>query len=159
MSRQCERLAGLLLAAAPVLLAGGGPALAQQAGDRAAQEMVDRARSSYGPMTPEQSRKACQAQSAQSKDSEIVVCAGGDDKEFRVQSSSQLDPNSRQATRTGVPRAPQLDRGSCKGKGQLGCFNLGGRAREIYMIDLKSIPETPEGSDAEKVAKGELADR
>lgn len=107
-------------------------------------------------MTPEQQRKACQAQS---KDSEIVVCAGGGDKEFRVQSSSQLDPNSRQATRTGVPRAPQLDRGSCKGKGQVGCIGIGGRAREIYMIDLKSIPETPKDSDAEKVANGEMADR
>ena len=132
------------------------PTFAQQAGDRQAQDMIDRARSSYGPMTPEQKRKACQAQS---KGSDIVVCAGGDDKEFRVQSSSQLDPNSRQATRTGLPRAPQLDRGSCKGKGQLGCLGLGGRAREIYMIDLKSIPETPKDSDAEKVANGEMADR
>ena len=132
------------------------PAFAQQAGDRQAQDMIDRARSSYGPMTPEQKRKACQAQS---KDSDIVVCAGGDDKEFRVQSSSELDPSSRQATRTGVPRAPQLDRGSCKGKGQIGCLGLGGRAREIYMIDLKSIPETPKDSDAEKVANGEMADR
>lgn len=151
---------GLGLTIMPLLfIVGSTPALAQNATDSAdikAQDMVNRARTSYGPMTPQQQRKACLEQN---KDGEIVVCAGGDDKEFRVQSSSQLNDTSRQATRTGVPRAPQLDKGSCKGTGHIGCIGLGGKGHEIYMIDLKSIPETPKDSDAEKVAKGEKSDR
>ncbi|MFT4028160.1 MAG: hypothetical protein QM676_15395 [Novosphingobium sp.] len=142
-----------------LFIAGSAPALAQNAdadADAKARDMVDRARTSYGPMTPEQARKACRSQT---KEGEIVVCAPGDDKEFRVQSSSQLDPGSRQSTRTGVPRAPQLDKGSCKGTGRIGCIGIGGKGHEIYMIDLTSIPATPEGSDAEKVAKGEMSDR
>ena len=158
MSRQ-----GLGLTIMPLLfIVGSAPGLAQNATDAAdikAKDMADRAKASYGPMTPEQQRKACQAQNAQTKDGEIVVCGGKDDKEFRVQSSSQLAPNSRSATRTGVPRAPQLDKGSCKGTGHVGCIGIGGKGKEIYMIDLKSIPETPKDSDAEKVAKGEMSDR
>ena len=156
MSRRCFGLLG-----APLLfIVGSAPLLAQTAAeptaDQKARNMVDRARASYGPISPEQQRKACRAQN---REGEIVVCAGGDDKEFRIQSSSALDPTSRQATRTGVPRAPQLDKGSCKGTGHVGCIGLGGKAREIYMIDLKSIPETPKDSDAEKVARGDMSDR
>lgn len=117
--------------------------------------MVERAKAAYGPLAP-QRPKNC---GSQDKNGEIVVCAPDDGKQWRVPSTTDSDPTSRQATRTGVPRAPQLDRGSCKGKGQIGCIGLGGRAREIYMIDLKSIPETPKDSDAEKVANGEMADR
>jgi hypothetical protein len=142
------------MAAVPLLFAVGGPALAQDA-DETARQMTDKAKAAYGPLAP-QRPKAC---GSQDKNGEIVVCAPDDGKQWRVPSTSEGDPTSRQATRTGMPRAPQLDRGSCKGKGQVGCIGLGGRAREIYMIDLKSIPETPKGSDAEKVANGEMADR
>lgn len=156
MSRQCVGLLAVLL----LFIVGSLPlraqTMAEQTDDEKAKSMVDRARASYGPISPEQQRKACQERN---KEGDIVVCAGGDDKEFRIQSSSQLDPSSRQATRTGVPRAPQLDRGSCKGTGHVGCIGLGGKAKEIYMIDLKSIPDTPKDSDAEKVAKGEMSDR
>lgn len=154
MSRQCDRLPNPLLAAVPLLLAVSGPAFAQDASN-GAEQMVERAKAAYGPLAP-QRPKNC---GSQDKNGEIVVCAPDDGKQWRVPSTSESDPNSRQATRTGMPRAPQLDRGSCKGKGQVGCIGLGGRAREIYMIDLKSIPETPKGSDAEKVANGEMADR
>lgn len=154
MSRQCERQTGILLVAAPLALALGMPAAAQDSSEKA-EQMVERAKAAYGPLAP-QRPKAC---GSQDKNGEIVVCAPDDGKQWRVPSTSDSDPTSRQATRTGVPRAPQLDRGSCKGKRQVGCIGLGGRAREIYMIDLKSIPETPKGSDAEKVANGEIADR
>ena len=87
---------------------------------------------------------------------EIVVCAQ-DNTPFRTESSTAADPTSRAATRTGALAPPQLGRGSCRGKP--GCM-IGGRAPPpIYIFDLKSIPETPKGSDAEKVANGELADR
>jgi hypothetical protein len=144
----------LLLAILSSFLAASAPAAAQETGVRA-EQMVERARAAYGPLAP-QRPKNC---GTQDKSGEIVVCAPEDGKQWRVPSTSESDPASRQATRTGMPRAPQLDRGSCKGKGQLGCIGVGGRAREIYMIDLKSIPETPKGSDAEKVANGEMSDR
>ena len=154
MSRQCDRLRNLVLAAAPPLLAATACANAQDTGG-GAEQMVERAKAAYGPLAP-QRPKNC---GSQDKNGEIVVCAPDDGKQWRVPSTSESDPNSRQATRTGMPRAPQLDRGSCRGKGQVGCIGLGGRAREIYMIDLRSIPETPKGSDAERVANGEMADR
>jgi hypothetical protein len=153
---------GLALLTAPLLFIGsiaGGHAQeatkATEPTDAKVEGMVDRAKATYGPAAP-QRPKAC---GKEDKNGEIVVCAPDDGKQWRVPSTSQDDPTSRQATRTGVPRAPQLDRGSCKGKGQLGCIGIGGKGHEIYMIDLKSIPETPKDSDAEKVAKGEMSDR
>jgi hypothetical protein len=120
-----------------------------------AESMTARARAAYGPLAP-QRPKAC---GTQDKNGEIVVCAPDDGKQWRIPSTSESDPTSRQATRTGIPRAPQLDRGSCKGKGQIGCIGIGRSAAPIYMIDLSTIPETPKDSDAEKVAKGEMSDR
>ena len=147
------------LAATVLFVAAAPPSLAQAdapaAADRTAQGMVDRARATYGPAAPQRPRNC----GSQDKSGEIVVCAPDDGTQWRIAPTTESDPTSRQATRTGVPRAPQLDRGSCKGKGQLGCIGLGGKAREIYMIDLTSIPETPKGSDAEKVANGEMSDR
>jgi hypothetical protein len=134
------------------------PAVAQDAANPAgpsAESMAARAKAAYGPLAP-QRPKAC---GTQDKNGEIVVCAPDDGKQWRIPSTSDSDPTSRQATRTGVPRAPQLDRGSCKGKGQLGCIGIGRAAVPMYMIDLSAIPQTPKDSDAEKVAKGEMSDR
>lgn len=90
---------------------------------------------------------------------EIVVCVDrGED--LRVPSTAESDPSSlaaRRALNDGIPRAPQLDRGSCKG--QPGCVVGGWAPPPIYVIDLSTIPEAPEGSDADKIAKGELPDR
>ncbi len=90
---------------------------------------------------------------------EIVVCVdrGAD---LRVPTTAESDPDSlaaRRARNNGVPLAPQLDRGSCKG--QPGCVIGGWAPPPLYLIDLAAIPEAPEGSDADKVAKGELPDR
>ena len=147
---------GLVWASAAALLAGSSSGWAQDTADPAsAESMTARARAAYGPLAP-QRPKAC---GTQDKNGEIVVCAPDDGKQWRIPSTSDSDPASRQATRTGVPRAQQLDRGSCKGKGQLGCIGIGRAAPPIYMIDLSAIPATPKGSDAEKVANGEMSDR
>lgn len=130
------------------------PAPASPAGP-SAESMAAHAKAAYGPLAP-QRPKAC---GTQDKNGEIVVCAPDDGKQWRVPSTTDSDPTSRQATRTGIPRAPQMDRGSCKGKGQLGCIGIGRAGDPIYMIDLSAIPPTPKGSDAEKVAKGEMSDR
>jgi hypothetical protein len=35
--------------------------------------------------------------------------------------------------------------------------HLGRQPRQLYIIDLKAIPEPPAGSDADRIAKGEMA--
>lgn len=90
---------------------------------------------------------------------EIIVCIDrGED--LRVPSTAESDPSSlaaRRALNNGVPRAPQLDRGSCKG--QPGCVVGGWAPPPIYVIDPAALPNAPEGSDADRIAKGELPDR
>lgn len=98
-------------------------------------------------------RQTCAAAS----DDEIVVCAPGDSDRYRVPSSTDTDPRSRAALRTGMPAPPAMDRGSCKG--QPGCIVGGWAPPPIHYIDLKAIPEAPAGSDADRIARGEAADR
>lgn len=90
-------------------------------------------------------------------DGEIIVCAPDDGKQWRVPSSTADNPLSAEALRNGVPRAPELGRGSCKGKA--GCLRGGWAPAPVYMIDLSQIPEAPADSDADKVANGEMSDR
>lgn len=93
------------------------------------------------------------------KSGEIVVCIDrGED--LRVPSTAESNPSSlaaRRALNNGIPRAPQLDRGSCKG--QPGCVVGGWAPPPIYVIDPAALPQAPEGSDADRIAKGELPDR
>ena len=93
------------------------------------------------------------------KSGEIVVCIDrGED--LRVPSTAESDPSSlaaRRALNNGIPRAPQLDRGSCKG--QPGCVVGGWAPPPIYVIDPAALLQAPEGSDADRIAKGELPDR
>lgn len=132
------------------MLMASGPNVAQTSGSMTAEEAMALAQERYASVR----RSSCGGEPG-----EIVVCARrvGDQ---RVPSTAESDPSSRAARRAnnnGVPRAPQLDRGSCKG--QAGC-NIGGWAPPpVYMVDLATLPEAPEGSDADKIAKGELADR
>ena len=130
------------------------PARAQDADpvDERVGAMLDQARKVYGVRDP---RDGCNRRDGQ----EIVVCVDrGED--LRVPSTAESDPNSREARRyldNGVPRAPQLDRGSCKG--QPGCVAGGWAPPPIYEVDVSQLPQAPEGSDADLVAKGELAPR
>lgn len=138
-----------------VLLALAAPAAAQQASPAAspgpsAEQAIEQQKKVFGP--PNQNRRC----GAPDSSGDIVVCAT-DSKEFRVQSSAELDPNSHAALYDGLPRAPQLDKGSCKG--QAGCVGFGYAPEPIYYIDLKAIPEAPPGSDADLIAKGEKAER
>lgn len=83
---------------------------------------------------------------------EIVVCVDrGEDQ--RVDRSAP-DPNTlagRRALDGGVPRAPQFDRGYCAE-----CPHFGSVPPPVYYIDMTAIPEPPAGSDADKIAKGEM---
>ena len=111
--------------------------------------MLAAARAVYGVPEP---RDRCMPASGD----EIVVCAdhGGDQ---RVPSTAETDPNSRAARRAldgGIPRAPQFDHGYCAE-----CPHFGSVPPPVYYIDVTKLPAPPAGSDAERIANGELAAR
>ncbi|MBS0475619.1 MAG: hypothetical protein JSR28_10820 [Proteobacteria bacterium] len=122
---------------------------AQSPDDRVA-EILDNAHQVLSALPP---KRTC----AGASDDEIVVCATTDSSRYRVPSTADSDPSSRQALNTGVPAPPKMDRGSCKG--QPGCVVGGWAPPPIYYIDMKAIPEAPAGSDADLIAKGEKAAR
>ena len=88
---------------------------------------------------------------------EIVVCGADHGEDVRVPSTADSDPNSREGQNTGIPQAPSVSGlPDCR---KTKCHGFGRAPPMIYVIDLKSIPEAPKGSDADKVAKGEISDR
>lgn len=133
-------------------LACAAPALAQSApaeSTRTAEEAIATTRENYGPPAP---KPRCGAGGP----GEIVVCAPGNGDEFRVQSTAELDPNSREAQRLrdgGIPRAPQV--GTVIDCSQGGCIGFGSVPPPAYMIDFSSLPADPPGSDADLIARGE----
>ena len=85
--------------------------------------------------------------------SEIVVCAPRDPEKDRYPGREQLE--SVQSVRDGIPRAPNFAKPSCKG--QPGCIAFGKVPPPMIFIDVKALPEAPAGSDAAKIATGEMA--
>lgn len=136
-------IAAALIAA---LALPGGP-LAAQADDAKPQVVGPPA---YGPAAP---AKKCKSSDPR-RPNEIVVCGSQDDKEFRVKSSAELDPDSKEATDDGQPHAPDFAT-SCKKNPGGTCIHFGNTPEPAYMIKFEELPDTPEGSDADKIAKGE----
>lgn len=132
------------------------PLLAQAADPEPDPQIADRLAAAKSRLSVETVQDRCRSAR---KAGEIVVCVDrGED--LRVPSTAESDPSSlaaRRALNNGIPRAPQLDRGSCKG--QPGCMVGGWAPPPIYVIDPAALPEAPEGSDANKIAKGALPDR
>lgn len=92
---------------------------------------------------------------------DIVVCARNNDQ-FRAQSSSDEDPTSSAGTNDGRLTPPDVaGNGIFKGKPTMGgmCLIPPCPPPPVYMIDLSTIPEAPPGSDADKIAKGEVRAR
>ncbi len=125
-------------------------AAAQDATDRKVAEVIAATKQAYGPAAPE---RRCGVPAA---NGEILVCGPDRGEDQRIPSTAASNPTSHEALYDGLPRAPQLDRGSCKG--QAGCMGFGSVAPPILYIDLKAIPDAPEGSDADLIAKGEKAE-
>ena len=126
------------------------PAAAQDATDAKVDAAIAATRQVYGPPPP---KRRCGVAAA---NGEIVVCAPDRGEDQRIPSTTDSNPTSREALYDGLPRAPQLDRGSCKG--QPGCQSFGYAPPPIYYIDLKALPEAPAGSDADLIARGEKAE-
>jgi hypothetical protein len=104
---------------------------------------------SSGRLTPDEVTRRC-AQPERRGD--IMVCGRRPDEQ-RVPSTGENDPESRQALDDGRLHTPDVAGGGIfKGKPTMSF----GKVAVPYMIDLSSIPEAPEGSDADKIAKGEM---
>jgi hypothetical protein len=102
----------------------------------------------------EDPNKRCRREAENSR--EIVVCADPD-KNTRDRLPLRNETDIARSTRTGVPRAPDLDGIKCRPGADGVCRgNIGRAPPPIYYIDLSKIPEAPPGSDADKIAKGEI---
>jgi len=138
--------AGLALAA---LLGAAPPALGQQAdGDAHAAEMIETARHYYGVA---RSVGGCRA--ATDPD-EIVVCARRR-PDPRYEPPPPPLPQDAKAIALG---APPMGGGAGVGVSVRGCF-LQKCPRPLYFIDVSALPQAPPGSDAERIAKGEMPAR
>lgn len=145
MSRQWRwACAGTLLLVSPAQVA------AQDVTGVTAEQAMVTAQRAYGPPDP---NAACQP----SDDGEIVVCAGSQDNEkYRVKPTSEVDPDSDEALNDGLPRAPDFAE-SCKKSGQdKACIGFGWVPPPAYFIDFDDLPDAPEGSDADRISKGEI---
>jgi len=165
------RLTGLAAALAAAMLAVPGMALGQTASATSAEPgksvgppappapASSEAAAPDGPVGPlnllitSQRKKTC---GGTAPDGTIVVCGRDNGEDVRVPSTTDSDPNSREAQNTGIPRAPNV---SGLPDCSRGCIGIGKAPPKVYIIDLKAIPEAPKGSDADKVAKGEIRDR
>ena len=121
--------------------------------DRKVAAMIDQAHAVYGVPDRQQRCKPATGD-------EIVVCAdhGGDQ---RVPPTAESDPSSlaaRRALNGNLPSAPDVGTIRCKRGADGVCRgNFGGVPPPVYYVDLDSLPAPPEGSDADKIAKGEMA--
>lgn len=113
---------------------------------RTAETVVREAEAAYGPPPP-------QPKCERSSGDEIVVCAEKQEQsQFRVQPTSELDPESDQALNDGVPRAPDVaGPGIFHGKPT---FTMGEPPPPALIVDVTALPQAPPGSDADRIARG-----
>lgn len=141
-------IVGVALTSVPAL-AQQGSTPAQSAGVLSDRAIAERMLGNNGRVTKDTSRNACLRTIRQG---EIVVCAPETDQ-FRVPSTAQDDPTGAAGTRDGRLHTPDVAGGGIfKGK-PTATF---GSVEQPYIIDLSTIPEAPAGSDADKIAKGEI---
>ena len=149
MMQRC-RLPAFAMIGAVVVLAGA-PLAAQSTASPTADQAMRQAQQAYGPPGPDD---GC----TRSSDGEIVVCASDQDNEkYRVKPTSELDPDADEALDDGLPRAPDFA-DSCKKSGQeKSCIRFGSVPPPAYFIDFDELPDAPEGSDADRISKCEMA--
>ena len=147
MSRLPTALAGVAF----ISLALAGAAWAQNAGselDRKVQERIGAQRA-----TTDLRDKRCVLGNADA--SEIVVCAPRDRDKDRFPGRETLE--SVRSTYDGLPRAPDLRPVYPGPVVARGCFIPPCPPPKMIFIDVKALPEAPAGSDADLIARGELA--
>lgn len=133
-------------------------AQADNAGKLTAQEALENEQQVYG-VHDDPPRDNCDTADESADAGAIVVCARKpvDSSRFRVKSTAELDPNSRQNLYDGLPRAPDLGPPPCVPSLISACIRFGGKPKAIHLIDLSKLPVAPPGSDADKIGKGDMA--
>lgn len=145
-----SRLALLLL---PLLVVLPSPARAQNAesdADRRVQDAIS-AQAAQIDLTPRECRPAARVPG------EITVCADPRRNE-RERLPLPEERDEARSTSGGVPSTPDVN-----GLGRLpggvtikGCFIPPCPPPPMYFFDIRSLPEAPAGSDADRIARGEL---
>lgn len=140
MSRQA-------LATLPLLLFLGSAASAQQPEEPTAETALQQARQAYGPPSGDPQPNCAEPETP----GEIVVCARYEDPEqFRVPSDTDLGTNIDDP----VPRAPDLGPPPCVPSFGTACIRFGKVPPPVHMVDFEALPETPPGSDADRIGRG-----
>jgi hypothetical protein len=142
-----------------LLSATSGAALPEPASGQktspTAEELVQATRDAYGPPPPADER--CEAdQEAASISGEIVVCRRRSPQETQ-QLRERAETRSRYAEATmdrNNPKTPDFISDSQDQGWPPGCVRVGRVPPPAYMIDFDSLPETPPGSDADRIARG-----
>ncbi|MBB3859763.1 hypothetical protein GGQ88_001024 [Novosphingobium hassiacum] len=88
----------------------------------------------------------------QRSDGTIVVC-GGKEASEKERLPLRDETDGAKSTNDGLPRAPNV---SGLRDCSRGCIGLGGVPPPIYYFDIKALPPPPPGSDADRIAKGEI---
>ncbi len=98
--------------------------------------------------------QATRCRPGRSADGAIVVCGGAEAREKeRLPLRDQTD--TAQSTNDGLPRAPNVfGMAPCKGNGA--CVGFGSVPPPMYYFDITALPPPPPGSDADRIAKGEI---
>jgi hypothetical protein len=137
------------LVALLALIATASPALSQRAGlpKLTSEQMVDRLKTRLSNASPSQ---PC---GRSLRMEEIIVCGLGKDA-YRLKTVEPVEIESVKALRI---HAPGKHGGVGVGVTMTGCF-LQKCMKPITYIDVKSFAEAPAGSDAEKIARGEMSD-
>lgn len=130
-----------------------GPARAQDAGKWQLPANGDSPEASRSPADVAQSlltptrRESCDKGAGDA----IVVC--GSNPENARQKLDSVAPLGAGKTADGAPRAPNVSglRDCSKG-----CIGFGRAPTPMYFFDIKALPPPPAGSDADRIAKGEI---
>ena len=119
-----------------------------------AEQAVETARRVYGPPPPDPEQRA---DCAEPEGDEIVVCAQLEEQsQFRVESSLDRNDDSKMKWMGDPPdvSGPGIFKGPATASG---CIpGLTCPPPPVYLIDFDALPEAPPGSDADRIAKGEI---
>lgn len=142
----------LCLAAAPLAAQTEEPV---QAEPGAVEDAFEAARKSYGPPPPKPPQPDCE----EPEGNEIVVCARLEEQsQFRIRTDEEAeDDYARETMNKGDPKAPDVSGpGIFKGVATVSglCVIPPCPEPPAYIIDFEELPDTPPGSDAERVGRG-----
>lgn len=98
--------------------------------------------------------QATRCRPGRAADGSIVVCRDAQSREKeRLPLRDQTD--TAQSTNDGLPRAPNVS-GLPECSGKHTCLGFGSVPPPMYYFDITALPPPPPGSDADRIAKGEI---